>query len=218
MKRFLLLLFVFSLSYTTHAQMVRVNGYEQILSPKSAEDIPEDLKKIQFKKYLFQDYKPAYVDDFKERAFLRYNIHEDQMEFVKDDNIYYLKKETGRRVRFADNTTYEVYGLNGKPQFFLVHVGGKNSLLARQIVRFIKAREATSGYDTGKPADYKRRKDELYMILDDKGVVKVPTKKKDFYKAFGANSASVKSYMKKNKLGYKKEKDLKKIVQYLNTL
>lgn len=218
MKRFLVFLLVFSFSYSINAQMVRVNGYEQILSPKAAEDIPEDLKKIQYKKYLFQDYKPAYVDDFKERAFLRYNIFEDQMEFVKDDNIYYLKKETGRKIRFSDNTTYEVYGLNGKPQFFLVHVEGKNSLLSRQIVRFIEAREATSGYDTGKPADFKRRKDELYMILSDKGLVKVPTKKKEFYKIFGANSAAVKSHMKKNKLGYKKAKDLIKVVQFLNNL
>ena len=58
------------------------------VSPKEAEEVPADLQAIQYKKYLSQDYKPAYVDDFKQRAFLRYNIHEDQMEFVKDDKNY----------------------------------------------------------------------------------------------------------------------------------
>ena len=59
MKRLLFLLVAFALSYTTHSQMIRVNGYETILSPKKAEEIPEDLKKIQYKKYLTQDYKTS---------------------------------------------------------------------------------------------------------------------------------------------------------------
>jgi len=198
--------------------MIRVNGYETILSPKGAESIPEELKKIQYKKYVTQDYKPAFVDDFKEKAFLRYNIFDDQMEFVKDDNIYYLKKEAGRKIRFTDNTLYEVYPSNGKPQFFLVHRDGKNALLAKQVVKFIEAKQATSGYDSNKPADYKRRKDELYLVLDGKGLVKLPSKKKDFFKLFGSNSGAVKDYMKKNKLGTKKVKDLKKVVQFLNEL
>ena len=51
--------------------MIRVNGYETILSPKESESIPEELVNIQYKKYLTQDYKPALVDDFKQKAFLR---------------------------------------------------------------------------------------------------------------------------------------------------
>lgn len=166
MKRFLLLLFAVSLSSTVFSQMIRVNGYETILSPKDSESIPEELVKIQYKKYLSQDYKPALVDDFKQKAFLRYNIFDDQMEFIKDDNIYYLKKETGRKIRFMDNTLYKVYPFKGKPQFFFVHRDGKNTLLARQVVKFIEAKKATSGYGSDKPADYKRRKDELYLVLE----------------------------------------------------
>lgn len=218
MKRFLLLLFAVSLSSTVFSQMIRVNGYETILSPKESENIPEELVKIQYKKYHSQDYKPAFVDDFKQKAFLRYNIFEDQMEFIKDDNVYYLKKEQGRKVRFINNTLYKVYASNGKPQFFLVHADGKNSLLAKQVVKFIEAKKATSGYGSDKPADYKRRRDELYLVMDGKGLVKVPSKKKDFYKVFGSNASSVKDYMKKNKLGTKKVQDLKKVVQFLNGL
>lgn len=219
MKQILVLLtafFAFSLS--VDAQMIRVNGYEQILSPKEAEEVPADLQAIQYKKYLSQDYKPAYVDDFKQRAFLRYNIHEDQMEFVKDDKIYYLKKEVGRKVRFADNTKYLVYGLDGEPQFFLVHSEGKNMLLAKQVVRYVEAREPNSGYDSGTPADYKRRKDELYLAVEGKDLVAIPRKKKPFFKIFGDDASAIKDYMKKNKLGYKKVSDLKNIVAFYNTL
>ena len=219
MKQIIVLLVaVFAFSLTADAQIVRVNGMEQILSPKEADEVPVDLKGIQYKKYISKDYKPAYVDDFKERAFLRYNIYEDQMEFVKDDNIYYLKKDIGRKVHFADNTNYLVFGLEGEPQFFLVHEEGKSMLLAKQIVRYVEAREPNSGYDRGTPADYKRRKDELYLAIEGKNLVKIPRKKKAFFAIFGSNASKIKDYAKKNRLGYKSASDLKKIVAYFNTL
>ena len=219
MKRILVILIaIFAFSLSTDAQLIRVNGYESILNPKGEEDIPADLKLIQYKKYLTKDYKPAYVDDFKQVAYLRYNIHEDQMEFTKDNQVYYLKKDIGRQVRFTNQSKYKIYGFKGEPQFFLVHEDGKNSLLARQIVKFSESQEPLSGYDRGKPADYKRRKDELYLALQNKGLVKVPTKKKIFHSIFGDHASTMKTYMKKNKLSYKKVDDLKKAVAHFNTL
>ena len=218
--RQILVLFIalFTFSITMDAQMVRVNGYEQILSPKEAENVPAELEGIQYKKYLTQDYKPAFVDNFTERAFLRYNIYEDQMEFVKDDNIFYLKKDLGRKVRFIDNTKYTVLELDGEAHFFLVHVEGKNMLLAKQTVRFVEAREPETGYDIRKPADFKRRKDELYLAVEGKGLISIPRKKKAFYAIFGDKASDIKSYIKKNKLGYKRVSDLKKVITYYNTL
>ena len=219
MKQIFILLMAFlSLPFTTDAQLVRVNGYEQILSPKETEEIPAKLERIQFKKYLTQDYKPAFIDDFKQRAYLRYNIYEDQMEFVKDNNIYYLKKDLDRIVRFADNTKYAVKELDGETHFFLVHQDGKNQLLAYQTIRFIEAKEPKTGYDVRKPADFKRRKDELYLALDGKNLVSIPRKKKSFFATFGDKSSDIKMYIKKNKLGYKRVKDLKKVLAYYNTL
>ena len=215
---FSLLIAVLAISFTTNAQQIRVNGFEQMLNPTSKAAVPDEFKAIEHKKYVSQDYKPAYVDDFKQRAFLRYNIYEDQMEFVKDDNIYYLKKDIGRLVRFSDNTKYTVKELNGDAQFFLVHQDGKNILLAKQTVRFIEAKEPETGYDARKPADYKRRKDELYLAKEGKELVSIPRKKKVFYGIFGDKASDIKSYVKKNKLGYKKAKDLKKIIAYYNTL
>ena len=219
MKRLLVLLItVFSFAATVNAQVININGIDQILDPKEADDVSDDLKGIEYKKYLTKEYKAEFVDDFKVRAFLRYNIYEDQMEFVKDNNVYYLKKDIGRKIKFADKTTYLVYGLEGKPQFFLVHQEGKNMLLAKQVVRYVEAREPNSGYDRGTPADYRRRKDEIFIAFEGKGLVEVPRKKKTFYKIFGDHEAKIKSYMKENRLGYKNVDDLKQVVAYYNTL
>lgn len=215
MRQFLFLFLAFLINYSVYSQVININGMPTVLT--TTDDVPDDLKAIQYKKYAFKDYKACYVDDNKERAFLRYNIFDDQMEFVKDGNIYYLVKDEGRYVRFADNTNYKVYNLNGEKGFFLVHSDGKNALVAKQGVRFVEAKKAQSGYEADKPADYKRRKDVLYFDLEGKGLVKVPTKKKEFFSVFGSNSTEVKSFMKKNKVGYKKEKDLKKILNFLNS-
>lgn len=215
MRQFLLIASLL-LSFTTYSQVININGMPTVLT--TTEDVPEDLKKIQYKKYVSKDYKPCYVDDIKERAFIRYNIFDDQMEFVKDGNIYYLVKDVGRIVKFANNTTYKVFNLNGDKSFFLVHLEGKNSFIAKQGVRFVDAKKAESTYGSDKPADYKPQKNVLYFVFDNKELVRVPSKKKDFYAVFGSHSSLVKNYMNKNKLGNKKVNELKKILEYYNTL
>lgn len=219
MRQFIVILVAtFAFSFTSNAQF-RVNGENTVLTAKEKEDIPADLEGIQYKKYLTKDYKAAFVDDFNEQAFLRYNIHDDQMEFVKGNQIYYLKKELGRKVRFADKSVYQVFKQAGELHFFLVQEEGKNVLLTKQIVKYIDSEEPRSGYDRGIAADYRRKRDEFYIATKARGVaVKLPTKKKKFLAVFGTKSSDIKSFMKKNRLGYKKAKDLKKIIAYYNTL
>jgi hypothetical protein len=170
------------------------------------------------KKYLVYAYEIASVDDYDTKAYVRYNIYEDQMEFVKDKSIYYLTKEVGRKVHFKESGfSYKVFELKGEMGFFKVYLEGKTSLVAKQTVKYVDAKVAKSGYDRAKPADYKRKKDELYISFN-KALVKVPSKKKDFYPLFGSNAEAMKTYMKKNKLSHKKINDLKKIVTHSNTL
>ena len=174
---------------------------------------------LEKKKYLSYKYDLASVDNYDTKAYVRYNIYEDQIEFVKDESIYYLAKEVGRQVVFTESKfMYRVYEFENDLHFFRVYVDGKNSLIVKQRVRYIDAKVARSGYDTARPANYKRMKDELYLALDNKKLVKLSKKKKEFFKAFGDKADAIKSYVKENKLGYKSIKDLTKIVNYYNTL
>jgi hypothetical protein len=179
----------------------------------------EEKKKILLKQYLTPAYNPALIDDFTTTAYLRYNLYNDQMEFVKNENIYYLKKEKGRRVRFTTmNTVYKVYELYGDLEFFMVQVEGKNSLLVKQEARFIEPRKANSTYAQDKKADFKRRKDVYYLALENGRMVKLSTKKKNFPSAFKGKEKKIKEFMKKNKLNPKKLKDMETVVTYFNTL
>jgi hypothetical protein len=179
----------------------------------------EERKKILQKQYLTVAYNPALVDEFTTPAYLRYNLYNDQMEFVKNENIYYLKKEKGRRVHFTTlNTTYKVFELYGDLEFFLVQVEAKSSLLVKQESRFIEPRKANSTYAQDKKADFKRRKDVYYLALNGGSLVKLSTKKKEFATAFKGKEKEMKAYIKKNKLNPKKLKDMEIAVTYFNTL
>lgn len=179
----------------------------------------EEKKKILQKQYLTVAYNPALVDDFTTPAYLRYNLYNDQMEFVKNNNIFYLKKEKGRRVHFTTlNTTYKILELYGDLEFFLVQVEGKNSLLVKQESRFIEPRKANSNYAQDKKADFKRRKDVYYLAAENGTMVKLSTKKKDFASAFKGKEKEIKTFMKKNKLNPKKLGDMETAVKHYNTL
>ena len=91
-------------------------------------------------------------------------------------------------------------------------------MVAKQGIRYIDAKAALSGYDRAKPANYKKLKDELYLALEDKTLVKLSKKKNQFFSAFGSQESVMKAYMKKNRLNYKNRTDLEKTVAYFNTL
>lgn len=175
-----------------------------------------DLEK---KKYLTYSFEKASVDNYDTRAYVRYNIFNDEIEFIKEMNIYYLVKEVGRKIKFTrTGITYKVFKLDKENHFFKVHLEDKYSLVAKQKVRYIEPKVAKSGYDRAKPGDYRRVRDELYLASEDNKLTKIPHKKKEFYSIFGGQSEAIKKHVKSNKLNYKKLDDLKNVVQYYNSL
>ena len=169
--------------------------------------------------YLTEGFKPANVGDEKNVFFLRYNIYEDQMEFVKEEKVYYLKKDKNSKILFRTlNKTYKCFDLNGDLEYFNVVVeSSKIGLASKEKVQFTEAKKARTNYDDDKPADYRRLNDEYYFIKDNM-VIKMPKKKKDFLSFFKKNESDVKKHMKSEKLSHKDLDDLKKIVLFNNSL
>ena len=231
--RIILTLFLVSLSYSGYSQFVG-GANEAILNQGVVLDLSpiqktlekqrqfyteEQWKILMQKKYLTVSYNPCYVDDFKTKGFLRYNLADDQMEFLKDNQTYFLKKEQGKKVKFTTlGTTYKVFELNGRLDYFLVQKEGKNSLLVKQIIKYVKPKEPKTSYDEYRPADFIRVRDQFYFAKDNKDLVEIPRKKKRFYEIFEDKSKDVMSFVKKNKISYKSLEDLEKIITYYNSL
>jgi len=175
--------------------------------------------KILEKQYLTSEYLDAKVDDFTTKAKLRYNLYNDQMEFIKDDSIYYLKKEEGRTVRFVDsNDIYKVYKVYGNLEFLKVDVSGDYSLLVKQSKSFVTPKQRRINYGYHIDATFKRNRDVFFIKLPNSKVLEIPTKKSEFLDLFKNRTKEIESYIKKNKVNLKKEEDLKELIIHLNSL
>lgn len=221
-KLSILLLFLFTV--LTNAQLIRVNGVESFLVVDNNEfDLSKfsasDIKKIKLKKYLTEGFKPASIEGNKSVFYLRYNLYEDQMEFTKEDQIYFMRKNLGDKIKFRTlNRTYVCKEFKGKPMYFLLNFeSDKIGLLTKESVTYVKAKKAQTNYDEDKPADYKRQKDKYYLVISGE-LSKVPKKKKDFIALFQSKKAQIKQYMKSQNLSHKKISDLEKILIFNNKL
>lgn len=180
--------------------------------------VSEEIKKISYKKYSNVDFKPANINKNDKQHFLRFNIHKNEMEFIKNNRIFYLEKRLGNEIFFESlKTNYKVYSLNDKLLYFKVDFKGKNSLLTKQTIDFIEEKEPKTGYDQRTPPNFKKRDDEFYLAKNNE-LKLISSKKKKFYPLFGNRATEIKIYVKKNKLNIKKNKDLKKIITYYNSL
>jgi len=219
MKKLTLLLFL--ITFSLSSQIVRINGEMNLIKPdNSSDNISDDMKNLNNDKYASLNFDKAYVDDFKESVFLRFNIFDNQMEFMKSNELYYLQKNLGLKINFESlSKLYKVFNLSDELTYLRVLTEGKHAaLLAKEIIKFTEAKPARTSYDSAKPAKFDRKDDEYYLSLDNKIAIEIPRNKNDFYDLFKDNSGKIRDFMKKNRLNHKDEDELKKIIDFYNTI
>ena len=216
-KAFLILAFAQS-SLTFFGQTIRYNKLNVIrLSKNSDTDIIP--KEVQKKQYFDFNFINANINNLDKVASLRFNVYKNEMEFIKNNQVFYLRKTEDIKIRFPSiNKTYVIENYNKKLTYFVNLIDGKFKLLLKENIKFVEASVAKNSYGTANPATYKRVSDQFF-ILNNKGQINlVSRKKKDFLNLFMTKSNEVKSFMKEKKLSHKKRKDLVKIITYYNQL
>lgn len=172
--------------------------------------------------YIYDALLPAKVNDYKDIVAARYDAYKDVITIqINQSKDFYLDKKLGNKVKFIN--TKEVYQVfqdeKSKAGFFKVVKSSKDfSLLIKQEVKLQGGEKPKNGYDEYKPAVFKRAKDKFYLSLDNSNAIKIPTKKKKFYKIFPSNANKIKDFIKKEKLNIKKQTDLLKIITYYTSL
>ncbi len=219
MKKFVALVMMLFGFQLTNGQAINVNGVDSFFNLEK--DVSEDdsSSEVLGKKYLTKGFKPASIDDESKVFFLRFNIYRNQMEFAKDAGVYNMNKAVGTRVHFRTlDATYECFDFDGRLTFLKVYDNtdsNKLRLVTKESIRYIKAEKALHGYDVDKPAKYVRSKDQQFFVIDNK-MVEVPRKKKSFFAYFESDANNIKDFVKKEKLSYKKVKDINKIIAHYN--
>lgn len=150
---------------------------------------------------------------------LRYNIFQDEIEFLKDGKVYFLNKEENKTIRFIDEkSVYTTKRLEGELHYVKLLSDQNIQLYAKESVEFEAAKIAKTQFDVASEAAYKRKNDVYYLSFDGKEFLKIPRGKSAFYKLFENKAEKVKKYIKSNKLDIRKEDDLIQIITYVNTI
>lgn len=179
----------------------------------------EDVRGTQYFEEKYSKSKVSGYDDF---AYLRYNAVQDEMEFEKGGDLYYIPKVQNMTVTFSDQKTYEYLNFSDKGNelsgyLVVLSKGDKYTVYKREQIKYISAKEATNSYDSGRPAEYKKA-DNTFFITAGEKAVNFPKNKKELLKMFPDQSTQISDYLKKNKVSFSKEVDLIDLTKFLNTL
>jgi len=173
--------------------------------------------------YYNDSFSQARIDNSPEVVFLRYNAFRDEMEYKQGTDTYYLIKDDNIRVDFFNNKKlyqylkYSDVDKTEKRGFLLEIVGGEKSLYKSEKISLIPERLTTTGYETPKPAEYRKTK-ENYYIKNGELTVAFPKNKKELLKMFPDKNTEISNFLKKNKPSFSKETDLIELTKFLNNI
>jgi hypothetical protein len=184
--------------------------------------VNERETKTEGSNYIPKNYAPAKVNNSTVLYMMRYDAHNDEMEFEKDGVAYHLPKDKFYRINFTtNNKTYELFidnQTNTKGFYVVLNQGSKISLLVKEYIKFYEEKPTKGPIEPYQPPRYKRSSDKLYIGYANNTALELTKKKKDFFALFGDNSKTMQTYVKENKLNIKKQKDLIQIFEHYNTL
>ncbi len=150
---------------------------------------------------------------------LRYNVIADEIEYKETlsvDNDLAKAIIKSKDIYVTINNQQIVFiPSNG---YFLVLEDGNNFSLIKKITKkYFPHRPPANSYDQGSLPTFADR--IAYYIYSKEGEIhELPKSKSKKLKAFGNSEKLVKDYTKENDLDLNKEKDLKQIVMYLNSV
>ncbi|WP_062061014.1 hypothetical protein [Aquimarina longa] len=195
------------------------------LSPYNSQIVIKKATKSRIKGHVYNEESnklaTIYIGKRKStRSFVRYNAFNGEMEMtVEGGKVYNMIKRDGVKVVLDDGYTYTIFDHEGLKQFFVVKNKNKGrfSLLLKIAKKIKQGRPGRGGYGNSIPSKY--IEDNKYFIFDsEKGeMMNVKLKKKEILHVLGKKN-EIEKFTSSNKLSYKKEKHIVKIINYYNTL
>ncbi len=149
------------------------------------------------------------------KCLVRYNSFSDEIEVTEIYKI--LKKDYVKVVLDREGYSYKLLEHEGQKRFFILFNRGKTSLALKTYKRIRRGKDGTSGYEESTPDKYVGI--NKYFIRNEIGdLIPVKFRKKEILKVLEKEKKPIEKYASANKLNFKKEKDVIKIINYYNSL
>lgn len=151
---------------------------------------------------------------------IRYNIYNDQMEIEREGIYYIIPKQKEFSSFKLDNHLFKylIYTDNGATTTgnLEVLIEGTCSLYRKYRITLLDPQPARPYHDP-KPATFKSKAPEFFFAVGDDQIVKL-TSSKDFIELLPEHQDKIAQFIKKNKLKFRKQEDIVKVVEYFNSL
>lgn len=154
---------------------------------------------------------------------IRYNAYKDELEFVDRDKTYYVSKSDSLEVKLSNKSyKYLEYQIDNRFEMgFLVvllnDINGKFSLYKKEKITLVPKYDSGSGYRDAVPAHFKLEEEKFYIGFSKK-ISSVSKKEKDIISLLPDYSQELKKFIKENKISFKNEDNLLRLVKFMNTL
>src|SRR5690606_20438357 len=219
MKKVVLAFAVFIIPFIGHTQGVVDFSYGggQKLSFQTKKT---ERESISGSPYISEAYLPVKLSILEnENILVRYNAADDEMEFNKSGEVYYVPKSDDMKIKFlSSGKEYHYTPYNDKGELIngylvLLAESEKISLYKKEQIKLIPAKETTNGYDSPKPAEYKKVNDTFFLELNG-SIDNFPKNKKELLRKFSKNETEISEYLKKNKTSFSREVDLVELTKF----
>ncbi|PHS66993.1 MAG: hypothetical protein COB12_04850 [Flavobacterium sp.] len=229
-----LIVFLFAISHITRAQLgYQAGSYLYVLD----ETIKRLDKRVDYQDVVSYKGTPYYNVSFllgeiyqnnkliANNIALRYNVASDEFEVkesltTENSKARVLTKSSDVFVKI--NKTIFIFALyNGSIEegsyFQVLFEGEKYNFYKKLIKKLTPAKKAKTSITTDTPAIF-TDKIIYFIVTKDGKYYEFPSNKNKKIKVFGSKKETIKKYIKENKLNLNKEEDLKKTIQYFDSL
>jgi len=223
MKKIVIILTLLFFTSNLSAQVIEIlddmHFYQVMNSDKV---IVSEYDKIEGTPYFNKDYIDCIVyfrNDSVYKIALRYNIFDNRMEYKYKDLVYSIANPRDiYKIEMGDKTFIYYYSkenLNFEGYYQLL-VNGKALLLVKMKVSY-REKEKPKGIEESKPERFVRGQNKYYVVISGQEP-KWLKNKKSIPEIFGEQSDKMLAYVKKQKISFKNEKDLIRLVEYYNSI
>jgi hypothetical protein len=153
----------------------------------------------------------------------RYNAAYDQFEIKYEEDNFILAKESRYSKVAMDNVNYEllVYNEDGvvtTGYLIGLYFNESTFLYKKNKIKVREGKEPTSGYGAAVPPQYVKVNPEFYLKVKDGEIKLFPKNKKELLKLFPESKDKIENFLKENRISFKEEEDLVKLVTSFSTL
>ncbi len=182
---------------------------------------------IQGTPYLQKSFGLAKVENVKQKYYMRYNVYQDEFEFItpKNDTLILDKIKDFSRITFEGlNKKYVLIDYTNSAGKYTngylieLYLKGSFILFMKENISFHSGRIAKTSLEKDMPARYSASDNTYYFKNNEKGIIEFPENKKQLFKLFPEKKQEIEVFLKESKVSFSEDSDKVKIIDFLSTL